>query len=437
MALLQGGCAQLGDRSGPASVGSIGHPASVFKASSSASAQNSDWSGRSGASGHPQMKAEAIETSAANFSRCVAGLYPDAAARGVSRARFDALTRDLTPDLKIMDLVDAQPEFAKPVWDYVDVLVSEDRIRHGREILSQHRAVFDAVEQQYGVDRYVLAAIWGIESKYSTMAGNRPVLRSTATLACIGRRQDYFRNEFVAALELAARGDVREEQFKGSWAGAFGPTQFMPTVYLNHAVDADGDGRRDMINSVPDMLASTANFFRRNGWEKGQAWGYEVALPKNFDYLLADRSRQLAISEWQRLGLRRANGQNFADPAARAYLYVPAGAKGPAFLMLHNFRVIMRYNPAEAYALAIGHLSDRLRGGGPLVQNWPRQHRALSLSERAELQQHLARRGYDAGEPDGRFGAKTRTALRQYQASAGMVPDGFATASLLDQLRDQ
>jgi len=437
MALLQGGCAQLGDRAGPASVGSIGRPAPVFKASSSANAQNSDWSGRSGASGHPQMKAEAIETSAANFSRCVAGLYPDAAARGVSRARFDALTRDLTPDLKIMDLMDAQPEFSKPVWDYVDVLVSEDRIRHGREILSQHRAVFDAVEQQYGVDRYVLAAIWGIESKYSTMAGNRPVLRSTATLACIGRRQDYFRNEFLAALELAARGDVREEQFKGSWAGAFGPTQFMPTVYLNHAVDADGDGRRDMINSVPDMLASTANFFRRNGWEKGHAWGYEVALPKNFDYLLADRSRQLTISEWQRLGLRRANGQHFADPAAQAYLYVPAGAKGPAFLMLHNFRVIMRYNPAEAYALAIGHLSDRLRGGGPFVQNWPRQHRALSLSERAELQQHLARRGYDAGEPDGRFGAKTRIALRQYQASAGMVPDGFATASLLDQLRGQ
>ena len=444
-ALLQAGCAQTGGRLDPAVTGSVDrspqaplHKTAIPARSSSVSnSQKSEWSGRSGASGHPSMRADAIEAAAANFNTCVAGLYPEAAKRGISRASFDALTKDLTPDLKIMDLMDAQPEFTKPVWDYVDLLVSEDRIARGREMLTKYRSVFDEVERRYGVDRYVLTAIWGIESKYSTMAGNRPVLRSTATLACIGRRQDYFRSEFIAALELAARSDVRVEQLNGSWAGAFGPTQFMPTVYLNNAVDADGDGRRDMINSVPDMLASTANFFRRNGWESGQSWGYEVALPKKFDYLLADRSKQLTIAEWQRLGVRRAGGQNFADPTAQAYLYMPAGAQGPAFLMLHNFRVIMRYNPAEAYALAIGHLADRLRGGGPFVQHWPRQERVLSLSERAELQQQLARRGYDAGEPDGRLGTKTRTALRQYQASAGLVPDGFATASLLDHLRSQ
>jgi hypothetical protein len=211
----------------------------------------------------------------------------------------------------------------------------------------------------------------------------------------------------------------------------------MPTVYRNHAVDADGDGHRDMINSVSDMLASTANFFKRNGWIAGETWGYEVMVPKNFNFLLADRSRQMTIAEWERLGIRRAGDKPFPRHGDRAYLFVPAGAQGPGFLMLHNFRVIMRYNPAEAYALAIGHLSDRLRGSEAFVQGWPRHERVLSLSERAEMQQLLARRGFDAGEPDGRFGAKTRAAIRDFQASAGLIPDGFATQTVLLRLRGQ
>lgn len=383
------------------------------------------------------MSADAIQAATANFNRCIESLYPAAAKRGVSRATFEAHTRGLTPELKIMDLMDAQPEFTKPVWEYIDLLVSEDRIRRGREILAEYRFAFDAAEATYGVDRHILAAIWGIESKYSTMGGERPVVRSTATLSCVGRRQNYFRNEFIAALELLERRDVRPEQLKGSWAGAFGPTQFMPTVYKNYAVDADGDGRRDMINSVPDMLASTANFFRRNGWEPGQSWGYEVVVPKNFDYMLADRSRQLTIAEWERLGIRRAGGRPFPRRSERAYLFVPAGSQGPGFLMLHNFRVIMRYNPAEAYALAIGHLADRLRGGEPFMQVWPRHERVLTLSERAEMQQLLAMRGFDPGEADGRFGAKTRAAIRNFQASAGLTPDGFATETVLLRLRGQ
>ncbi len=426
---LHTGCAQVAADSGPVAT------ASIQRASFAPDA--SGWSGQSGASGHPEMEAGAIQNAAANFNRCVESLYPAAARHGVSRRTFEAHTRNLTPELKIMDLMDAQPEFTRAVWDYVDLLVSEDRVQRGREILAEHRAAFDMVERSYGVDRHVLAAIWGIESKYSTMAGDRPVLRSTATLSCVGRRQNYFRNEFVAALELLERGDVRADQFKGSWAGAFGPTQFMPTVYKNHAVDGDGDGRRDMINSVPDMLASTANFFKRNGWLDGQTWGYEVAVPKNFNYLLADRSRQMTIAEWERLGIRRAGGQAFPRHGDRAYLFVPAGSQGPGFLMLHNFRVIMRYNPAEAYALAIGHLSDRLRGGDAFVQNWPRHERVLSLSERTEMQQLLARRGYDAGEADGRFGSKTRAAIRKYQADAGLVPDGFASQTVLMRLRGQ
>ncbi|OLB79527.1 MAG: lytic transglycosylase, partial [Alphaproteobacteria bacterium 13_2_20CM_2_64_7] len=369
-----------------------------------------DWSGESGASNHPLMTAQAIRAAAANFRNCLAGLWPLAERRGVSRALFEANVAGLTPDLRIMDLLDAQPEFTKSFWDYLDILVNEDRIQNGRAILAQHRATFDAVEKAYGVDRHFIAAIWGVESNYGTQIGERSVIRSTATLACIGRRQDYFREEFLSALEILARGDVKADHLKGSWAGAFGPTQFMPTSFKRYAVDFDGDRRRDVVDSVPDVIASTANNLKKDGWVTGQTWGYEVVVPKGFNFMLADRSRVMSVQEWERAGIRRAGGKAFPRVDDRAYLLVPAGAQGPGFLMLQNFRVIMKYNPAEAYALAIGHLADRLRGGEPFVQAWPRQERVLTRAERYELQQHLAARGYDVGEPDGRLGGKTRNA---------------------------
>jgi membrane-bound lytic murein transglycosylase B len=400
-----------------------------------ATAAPSEWSGQPGASGHPDMSAESIRSAAANFSHCIEELWPQAARRGITPATFDTHARRLTPDMRIMDLVDAQPEFTKSFWDYLDLLVTDERVQRGRELLQRHRATFDAVEKRYGVDRHILAAVWGVETKYGAAAGDRPVLRSTATLACIGRRQEYFRNEFLAALELVQRGDIAPENFKGSWAGAFGGTQFMPTTFKRFAVDFDGDGRRDTVSSVADLMASTAHMFRQNGWVSGQTWGYEVVIPKDFDYLHADKSRELTLREWQHRGLRRADGQAFPRPNDRAYLFIPAGAQGPAFLMLGNFRVIMKYNPAEAYALAIGHLADRLRGGTAFVQAWPRHERVLSLAERAEMQQLLARRGFDVGEADGRFGAKTRAAIREFQARAGLVPDGFASATVLERLR--
>jgi len=394
-----------------------------------------DWSGESGASNHPLMTAQAIRAAAANFRNCLAGLWPLAERRGVSRALFEANVAGLTPDLRIMDLLDAQPEFTKSFWDYLDILVNEDRIQNGRAILAQHRATFDAVEKAYGVDRHFIAAIWGVESNYGTQIGERSVIRSTATLACIGRRQDYFREEFLSALEILARGDVKADHLKGSWAGAFGPTQFMPTSFKRYAVDFDGDGRRDVVDSVPDVIASTANNLKKDGWVTGQTWGYEVVVPKGFNFMLADRSRVMSVQEWERAGIRRAGGKAFPRVDDRAYLLVPAGAQGPGFLMLQNFRVIMKYNPAEAYALAIGHLADRLRGGEPFVQAWPRQERVLTRAERYELQQHLAARGYDVGEPDGRLGGKTRNALRQFQSSVG--PDGFASAAILERLRSR
>src|SRR5499427_4797486 len=379
-----------------------------------------DWSGESGASNHPLMTAQAIRAAAANFRNCLAGLWPLAERRGVSRA-----------------VLDAQPEFTKSFWDYLDILVNEDRIQNGRAILAQHRATFDAVEKAYGVDRHFIAAIWGVESNYGTQIGERSVIRSTATLACIGRRQDYFREEFLSALEILARGDVKADHLKGSWAGAFGPTQFMPTSFKRYAVDFDGDGRRDVVDSVPDVVASTANNLKKDGWVSGQTWGYEVVVPEGFNFMLADRSRVMSVREWERLGIRRAGGKAFPRAYDRAYLLVPVGAQGPGFLMLQNFRVIMKYNPAEAYALAIGHLADRLRGGEPFVQAWPRQERVLTRAERYELQQHLAARGYDVGEPDGRLGGKTRNALRQFQSSVGHVPDGFASAAILQRLRSR
>jgi membrane-bound lytic murein transglycosylase B len=393
------------------------------------------WSGQAGASGNPLMTADAIRAAAADFGNCIERLWPDAAQRGFSRATFEHFTAGLTPDLSIMDKLDAQPEFTKSTWDYLDVLVSDERIARGREMLTQYAPTFAAVERAYGVDPAIIAAIWGVESNYGTLGGDRPVIRSTATLACVGRRQDYFREEFLSTLEILARGDVPAERLVGSWAGAFGPTQFMPSSFKRYAVDFDGDGRRDVVDSIPDVIASTANNLKTDGWVAGQRWGYEVVLPQNFDYLLADRSKQMSLRQWEALGIRRVGGGSFRDPDALAYLLLPAGARGPPFLMLQNFRVIMKYNPAEAYALAIGYLADRLRGGGPFVQPWPRDERVLTLDERYEMQHLLARRGFDAGEPDGLLGPRTRLAIRNFQASIGAIPDGFASSGLLDRLR--
>jgi lytic murein transglycosylase len=393
------------------------------------------WSGEDGASGHPLMTAAAIREAAAGFENCVAAMWPDAARRNISQDSFQRFTAGLAPDLRIMDLMDAQPEFSKSIWDYLDILVNDTRLARGREILSQYRAQFDAVEKAYGVDRYAIAAIWGIESNYSTQMGDRSVLQSTATLACVGRRQPYFKDEFLSALEILHHSDLRPEQMRGSWAGAFGPTQFMPTAFKRYAVDADGDGRRDVVDDPADLIASTANNLKKDGWQAGQSWGYEVVVPRGFNYMLADRAKLMTLAQWEQLGIKPATGQPFPRPAEKAYLLAPAGAEGPGFLMLQNFRVIMKYNPAEAYALAIGHFADRLRGGQPFVQPWPRQERELSRSERLELQQLLAQRGFYRGTPDGQLGGLTREALRGFQASIGIAADGFASSDMLEKLR--
>src|SRR5579862_7519103 len=297
------------------------------------------WSGEDGASGHPLMAATAIREAAANFDSCVASMWPDAARRNISQESFQRFTAGLTPDLGIMDRLDSQPEFTKSIWDYLDVLVNDNRLAKGREVLAKYKTQWGATEKAYGVDRYTITASWGIESKYSTQMGDRSVLQSTATLACIGRRQKYFRDEFLSALEILHHGDLNPEQMRGSWAGAFGPTQFMPTAFKRYAVDANGDGRRNVVDDPADLIASTANNLKKDGWQTGQSWGYEVSVPKGFNYMLADRAKPQTFAQWQHLGVVRANNQAFPNPNDKAYLLAPAGAEGPGFLMMQNFRV--------------------------------------------------------------------------------------------------
>ncbi|MEP9376955.1 lytic murein transglycosylase [Aquabacter sp. CN5-332] len=390
-----------------------------------------------GRSSHPLMAPQAIAAAQANFPNCIAGMWPLAQAKGVSQRTFQQYTAGLEPDMKIMDFMDSQPEFSKPLGDYVNMLVSERRITRGREILAKYKPIFEAVEKKYGVDRYAVAAIWGIESDYGSPSGmgSRSVLRSTATLACIGRRQDYFRDEFIATLQILEKDDVPAEHLKGSWAGAFGPTQFMPTSFQRFAVDFDGDGHRNVVDSIPDVIASTANNLKLDGWQFGKTWGYEVVLPANFDYRHVDRSKRYSLTQWASLGIKRPGGKPFPRATDTAFLLLPTGAKGPAFLMLPNFSAILKYNPADAYALAIGHLSDRLRGGGAFAQNWP-DERALTRSERVEMQNLLTRYGYDVGTADGILGSKTRNAVQDFQVRTGMIPDGYPNGAVLQKLRN-
>lgn len=381
------------------------------------------------------MQPQAISADAANFRQCIASLGSQAQQRGISPAIYQRETRDLDPDMKILELMDRQPEFTKSVWDYIDQLVAERRINQGREMFAQNRTTFQRIEQTYGVDPYVVAAIWGIESNFGSSVGDRDVIRSTATLACIGRRQEYFRSEFLAAIEIVARGDIQRARFKGSWAGAFGQTQFMPTTFKRLAVDFNGDGRRDLVDTVPDALASTANNLAKNGWQRGVSWGYEVKLPRGFNYSLANRNVKKSAQEWASLGVKRTRDQAF--PGTQGYILAPAGARGPAFLMTRNFEVILRYNPADAYALAIGHLADRIRGGGPFDGDWPRGEQVLSRAERVELQERLSALGLYSGAMDGRLDEKTRAALAAYQQRSGVTPDAFATVAVLERLRQE
>lgn len=369
------------------------------------------------------------------FSSWIESFRADAAAKGISKKTLDAALTGLNPDPKILEAQDNQAEFVKPIWDYLDSAVSRARIRKGRSQLRRYAKQFAAIEEKYGVDRHYLAAIWGMETSYGAFMGNKSVIRSLATLAHTGERTQFGRTQLLAALEILDNGDIDVANMEGSWAGAMGHTQFIPTTYLDYAVDFTGDGTRDIWRAISDALASSANLLKKKGWNTGETWGYEVVLPDGFDYARADGRTQRTLARWAKFGIKRPSGNAFPRPSDPARLIVPAGAKGPAFLLINNFFVIKRYNNATAYALAVGHLADRLMGFGPISQSWPTNEKPLARSERKELQQLLTDMGFLSGEIDGIIGPNTKAAVRAFQRSRDLIPDGFPTKRLLESMR--
>ncbi|MHB2263891.1 lytic murein transglycosylase [Aliihoeflea sp. PC F10.4] len=375
----------------------------------------------------------------AGFQRWVQQFRSTATQSGISGSTFDRAFQGVTaPDPEVLEKARYQPEFVAPVWDYFDNRVNDNSIGVGRQMLSQHNRLLGQIEQRLGVDRHILLAIWSMESNYGEVLKNdrvmRNVVRSLSTLAYADqRRQRFGRQQLVAALKILERGDIDVGHLTGSWAGAMGHTQFIPTSYQEWAVDFDGDGRRDIWNSIPDALASAANLLRANGWRSGHAWGYEVRLPEGRKF----PAGTMTLAEWQRIGVVRTNGQAYPRPGDRAELKVLDGREGPAFLVLHNFNMLKRYNNADRYALAVALLADQIAGHGQLARDWNRPFTRLSFNETQELQQHLLTRGYYDGNIDGKIGPASRDAIKAFQSRMGMQADGHPSKEVLTRIRGQ
>ncbi len=361
----------------------------------------------------------------ANFPACIANLKSAAINAGISRAVVSQALDIAAPDEKVLRLSKVQPEFKTPIWDYLGFLVDEQRVADGQAQMRRYDSVLRAAERQFGVDRHVIAAVWGVETDFGREAGDNFLPHALATLVCEGgRRQDFWRGELFAALKLVDRGDLQLNKLYGSWAGAFGQTQFIPTTYQRLAVDFDGDGRRDLVSSVPDALGSTANYLKRAGWKTGEPWLVEVKVPAGYKGPTGRRNKA-GIAEWSSRGVVRADGRPLSG-AGQAGLLLPAGVNGPGFLVFRNFDAIYSYNQAESYALAISHLADRLAGYPPLRTPWPTDDPGLTRAQRLELQKLLLARGYNIGTADGKIGPVTRDAIKDVERQVGMPETGRA-----------
>jgi membrane-bound lytic murein transglycosylase B len=378
-------------------------------------------------------RAEAAQT----FGQWIERFWPTARAAGIKRETYDRAFKDMTPDPKVIEAANFQPEYKKPIGEYVDRVVSDKRVTGGKQKLEENKALLDILEKRYGVDRTIIVAIWGVESNYGTQPGDMNVIRSLATLAYYNTKAGFARQQLITALKILQRGDISVEAMNGSWAGAMGHTQFIPTTYQSYAVDYDGDGKRNIWNDVPDALASTASYLRHSNWQPGQTWGYEVTLPKGLNPKKYSERTLKSIAAWEKLGIRRVNGEPFPRPGDKAGLYAPAATAGPAFLVLNNFRSILRYNNATSYALGVGHLSDRLKGYGPFVKPWPTDENHLSLDQRVELQKLLVTKGLLVGDTDGIIGPATLEAVKTFQRGKGMPVDGFPSRTILEMLRKE
>ena len=365
------------------------------------------------------------------FAAFIEALWPEARKAGVSRETFDAAFRGVVPDRSVLKLTTAQAEFSRPVWTYLDGAVSDARIRKGQAQTTEWAQTIAAIERRFGVDARAIAGIWGLETNFGSNAGNLYVIRSLATLAHARYRDDFFKDELIQALVILEQGHIERDTMRGSWAGAMGQTQFMPSSFVKYAVDFNGGGAKDIWTNVPDALASTANYLKQFGWKSGLVWGAEVSLPEGFDFKLADRRARRSFAAWSALGVKTAG----ETPRGEAALFLPAGATGPAFLITENFDVIKKYNNSDSYALAVSLLGDRIYGAGPVNGVWPRHIRSLSRGEAVECQKRLVALGYRIEKIDGKLGEASRDALRSFQLKHGLVADGYPDHALLARLR--
>lgn len=385
----------------------------------------------------PPVEADVIENvSETGFQTWVRDFRARALAAGIAPATFEAAFAGVHLDEGIVTKDRNQNEFSKQIWDYLDTAVSEQRVENGKQALTRQNRVLTAIEERYRVDKEVVAAIWGLESAYGSYRGTTPVIEALAVLAYDGRRAGFFETQLIAALRILEHGDVTLDRFTGSWAGAMGHTQFMPTSWAEYAVDFQGDGKRDIWSDDPaDALASTASYLERHGWVAGQPWGMEVTLPEGFDYRLTGERVKKPVESWTSLGVRDIDGGAIADHGLASIL-LPAGWQGAAFMIFENFHVLEKYNTADAYVIAVGSLSDRLKGGPPIRHGWPRDDRALSGDEKREMQRLLTEKGFDPVGIDGIMGPNTIQAVRLFQASRGMVQDGYGSLEILTLLRE-
>lgn len=369
------------------------------------------------------------------LQRWLAGFRVRAIAAGIPGAVLDDALTGLSYDEDVIRRDRNQSEFTKTIWEYLDSAASETRIANGEAALRRHAALLSQIEARYGVDKEVVTAIWGLESAYGTFRGSVPIIQALATLAYDGRRGAFFEAELLNALKILAAGDTIPARMQGSWAGAMGHTQFMPSSFLAYAEDFDGDGRRDIWGDDPaDALASAAAYLAHYGWTKGAPWGVEVTLPDGFDYDQTGERVKKPVADWQALGLRTAGGADLPEYGPASVL-LPGGAMGAAFLIFSNFQVIERYNTADAYVIGVGHLADRLKGGPAIKAAWPRDDRALKFDERTEMQQRLSKAGFDTLGVDGKIGPNTIAAVKAYQKHIGLVPDGYPSLRVLEKLR--
>jgi len=372
----------------------------------------------------------------AKFEAFIQSLWPMVKQAGISRDLFDRAFAGITePDPAVLKLASNQPEFTSTTSAYLAKAVTPIRIDTGQQMKAEEARLLAAIERKYGVDRHILLSIWGMESNFGKDKGSMKVMRSLATLMYAGRKKQYARQQIVAALRILKKGVVSPDTFTGSWAAAMGHTQFIPTSYLSFAVDWTGDGVRDIWGSKEDALASTANYLAKAGWRSDRPWGWEVNLPKDFNRSLIGRSKWRPVSQWAKLGITPTAGGEFSAPQAEAFVMVPQGINGPRFLVTRNFLAIMDYNISHSYAVAVGHLGDRIRGGAPIRASWPDVEYDLSFKQRVELQKRLSGLGFGTGGSDGRFGARTYEAIIAYQKSAGLPLDGVPSVRLLERMR--